>query len=69
MFGIFESQEKKMRENAANWLELATKVWNYRRDRLGERESDELVSRRDELRRLLRDRADAGRPDSVHRAR
>jgi len=50
-----------MRENAANWLELASKVWDYRRDQLGERESDELVARRDELRRLLRDRADAGR--------
>ena len=35
MFGLFESQEKKMRDNASNWLELASKVWHYRRDRLG----------------------------------
>ena len=32
MFGFFKSQDKKMRENAANWLELAEKVYDYRRD-------------------------------------
>jgi signal peptidase I len=61
MFGFFESQEKKMRDNAANWLELAAKVWNYRRDRLNANESDELVARTQELKKLLRERADAGR--------
>lgn len=50
-----------MRDNAANWLELADKVWNYRRDRLNARESDELVARSQELRRLLKDRSDAAR--------
>jgi signal peptidase I len=61
MFGLFESQEKKMRDNAGNWLELASKVWNYRRDRLSAKESDELIGHRDGLRRLLKDGADAGR--------
>jgi signal peptidase I len=61
MFGIFESQERKMRQNAANWLELASKVWNYRRDRIGARESDELIGKRDGLRRLLKEGADAGK--------
>jgi signal peptidase I len=61
MFGIFDSQEKKMRDNASNWLELASKVWNYRRDRLGAKESDELVGRTEELGRLMRNRADAAR--------
>ena len=61
MFGIFDSQEKKMRENASNWLELAEKVWNYRRDRLDSRESDELVERTENLKRLLKERADAAR--------
>lgn len=61
MFGIFDSQEKKMRGNAANWLELADKVWNYRRDRLTAAEADALVGRRQELRRLLKERADAAR--------
>jgi signal peptidase I len=61
MFGFFDSQEKKMRDNAANWLELAAKVWNYRRDRLSAKESDELLGRTGELRRLLKERADAAR--------
>jgi signal peptidase I len=61
MFGFFESQEKKMRENAANWLEVAGRVWNYRRDLLGVQESDELVQRTEELKGLLRERADAAR--------
>src|SRR5450432_1458607 len=61
MFGFFDSQEKKMRDNAYNWLELASKVWNYRRDTLGARESDELVGKMEGLRRLLKERADAAR--------
>src|ERR1017187_6527477 len=61
MFGFFDSQEKKMRDNAGNWLELAAKVWNYRRDRLSGKEADELTRRSQELRRLLKERADAGR--------
>ncbi len=61
MFGLFESQEKKMRDNASNWLELASKVWNYRRDRLGAKDSDELVRRTRELERLYKDRADAAK--------
>jgi signal peptidase I len=61
MFGIFDSQEKKMRDNASNWLELANKVWNYRRDRLTAQESDRLIARREELRRLLKARADAAK--------
>jgi signal peptidase I len=61
MLGFFDSQEKKMRDNASNWLELASKVWNYRRDMLGVKESDELVSRMEELGRLMREKADAAR--------
>jgi signal peptidase I len=61
MFGFFDSQEKKMRDNASNWLELASKVWNYRRDTLGDRESDELVGKMEGLRRLMKERADAAR--------
>ena len=61
MFGLFESQEKKMRDNASNWLELASKVWNYRRDRLTVQESDELVERTENLKQLLKNRADAAR--------
>ncbi len=50
-----------MRNNAANWLDLAAKVWNFRRDRLNAKESSELVARTEELRRMLKERADAAK--------
>ena len=59
MFGFFSSQEKKTRENAANWLELADKVWHFRRDRLTDRESGELLKRSQDLRQQLKAKADA----------
>jgi signal peptidase I len=59
MFGLFASQEKKMRDNARNWLELADKVYHYRRDVLPAGQVAELQSRAAELRALLRDRAGA----------
>ena len=61
MFGFFDSQEKKMRDNASNWLELASKVWHYRRDRLGAKDAEDLTRKRQELERLYRDRADAAK--------
>ena len=42
-------------------LDLAAKVWNFRRDRLNAKESSELVARTEELRRMLKDRADAAK--------
>ena len=59
MFGIFSSPEKKMRENAANWLELAEKVWNFRRDQLDAKESAELLERIAEVRSQVAARAPA----------
>ena len=61
MFGFFDSQQKKMRENASNWIDVANKVWSYRRDQMSPAEAEDLVRRREELRRLLRDKADAAR--------
>ncbi len=57
----FFSNEEKMRANAANWIELADKVWHFRRDLLSERESNELLGRTSELRAQLKARADAGK--------
>jgi len=57
MFGLFASQEKKMRENAANWLELASKVYHYRRDVLGAAEMGELQAHTSSLQGLLAERA------------
>ena len=53
--------EQKMRENAANWLELADKVWHYRRDRLTAAEASELKARTDDLRQRMKERADAAK--------
>src|ERR1041384_6513993 len=57
MFGFFASQEKKMRDNAGNWLELADKVYHYRRDVLTPAQTGELQSRRAELQSLVKERA------------
>jgi signal peptidase I len=61
LFGLFASQEKKMRQNAANWLELADRVWHFRRDVLPAAEAAELSRQRSSLGQLLRERADAAR--------
>ncbi len=57
----FFSNEEKMRANAANWIELADKVWHFRRDLLNEKESNELLGRTSELRAQLKARADAAK--------
>ena len=57
MFGFFASQEKKMRENAGNWLELGEKVFHFRRDVLTPTQVGELQSRTAELRALVKERA------------
>jgi signal peptidase I len=57
MFGFFASQEKKMRENAGNWLELGEKVYHFRRDVLTPALVGELQSRMAELRGLVKERA------------
>src|SRR3954471_20849526 len=59
MFGFFASQEKKMRDNAGNWLELAEKVYHYRRDVLTPAQVAELQSRMVELRTQVKERAGA----------
>jgi signal peptidase I len=55
------SPETKMRSNAENWLELADKVWQYRRDQLSAAERQELLARIEALRQSHRARADAGK--------
>jgi signal peptidase I len=61
VFGFFDSQEKKMRQNAANWLELADKVWHVRRDVIPAAEVQELSRRRNGLKQLLHDHSDAAK--------
>lgn len=59
--GLFDSVEKKTRKTAANWLELADKVYNYRRDVLGEAERNALQHASGSLRRQLEEKADASK--------
>jgi signal peptidase I len=61
MFGLFASQETKMRETAANWLEVADKVWHFRRDVLTGQETGELRQCTDELRQRLKAKAETGK--------
>ena len=61
MFGLFDSVEKTMRKNSANWLELAEKIYHYRRDELKESERNQLLQRMEGLRGLLRDKVDASK--------
>ena len=60
-FGLFDSVEKKMRHSAANWLELADKVYAYRRDRLSEQDLNALQQSSLSLRRQLREKSDASK--------
>ena len=48
-----------MRENAGNWLELADKVYHYRRDVLPEAQVAELLGHTAELRTQLKEKAGA----------
>src|SRR4051812_36086346 len=59
MLSFFKSQDAKMRENAANWLELAEKVYHFRRDVLPAKELAELQARMAELQALVREKAGA----------
>jgi len=58
MFSLFASQKQKMRRSAKQWLELATKVYHYRRDRLSADELRSLQTHSAALRQLLRERGE-----------
>lgn len=60
MFGFLKSPEKKAREQAAQWLELAQKVHHFRRDVLPASEETDLRGRIATLHGLVKARADAG---------
>lgn len=61
MFGFFASQHQKTRRLAADWLELADKVFSYRRDVLAENERAELIDAAGVVRQLLREKADTAK--------
>ena len=61
MFGLFASQHSKTRRLAADWLELAEKVHNSRRDVLSSADLGALASAAGDVRRLLREKADTAK--------
>ena len=61
MFGFFASNERKMRENAQIWLQLADKIFHYRRDQLTGAQIQDLHQKSADLRFQLKQRADAGK--------
>jgi signal peptidase I len=61
VFGFLTSNERKMRENAENWLQLADKICHYRRDQLTTAQMQELRKKIAALRQMLQQRADAGK--------
>lgn len=54
-------ENQKMRENAANWIELAEKIYNFRRDVLPEKDLVELQARTASLKAQLKNRDDAAK--------
>lgn len=48
-----------MRDTARNWIEMAERVWHYRRDLLSEAEQRELCQHTAELRKLWKEGADS----------
>jgi signal peptidase I len=61
MIGPFASVQRKMRQHAANWLELAEKVEHYRRDILDAADLASLRERQQTVRHLLKTKADASK--------
>jgi signal peptidase I len=61
MFGFFSSVEKQMRSNVTNWLELADKIFHYRRDLISASDRADLQQKSEQLRAQLRDKADASK--------
>jgi signal peptidase I len=59
VFGPFATANRKMRQNATNWLELATKVEHFRRDVLPAEDLQELQQERERLRTQLKAKAGA----------
>lgn len=61
MFSFLYSEQKKMRQNAENWLEVADRVFKYRRDQLNETQTKKLLTATGEVKLRLKEKADASR--------
>ena len=61
MIGPFASVQRKMRQHAANWLELAEKVEHYRSDIIDAADLESLREKQNAIRALLKSKADASK--------
>jgi signal peptidase I len=61
MFSFLYSEQKKMRQNAESWLEVADRVKKFRRDQLTDAQWQQLVSATGEVKSRLAEKADASR--------
>ncbi len=61
MFTFLYSEQKKMRQNAENWLEVADRVHKFRRDLLTAGQNQKLLTAAGTLKQRLKERADAGK--------
>ncbi len=61
MFDFLLSEEKKTRRHAANWLEVADRVYKFRRDQLTDTQGQRLLATAGELKQRLKERVDASK--------
>jgi signal peptidase I len=61
VFGFFESEKTKLRRQAANWLEVAQRVYHFRRDQLSAAQEQRLQTTTGDLKRLLKEQAENGK--------
>lgn len=61
MFSFLYSQNKKIRLNAANWLEVADRVRKFRRDQLTEAQRQKLLGAATAVKQRLKEKADASK--------
>jgi signal peptidase I len=68
VFAFLTSPDRKAREKARRWLELAGTVWNNRRDLLAPSDAAELSRRREELTKLVGEKAPPGKLEPAVKA-
>ncbi len=61
MFSFLYSEQKKMRQNAGNWLEVADRVFKFRRDQLSDVQTKKLLAATGEVKLRLKERAETSR--------
>ena len=65
MFSFLYSEQKKMRQEAAHWLEVADRVFKYRRDQLNEAQHKKLAAAIDAVKLRLKEKAEIKQIDGA----